>query len=342
MKGAVEVWNARTGARVGTLGTHAQQVLGLVFSRDRQYLASASADGEVKLWDATRLGKEQEPRRSFRARVGIGAMTLAFSPDGQRLVAGGKENTVIIWDVQTGQEQTLRGHSGDVWATAFSPDREGRWVASAGEDSTVKVWDSHTGTLVRSFRGHTGFVTSLAFSPDGRRLYSGSRDGTVKVWDLTSLPERALADYTQAIRLQPNNAPAHNSLAWLLATGPDPKLRDPAQAVRLAHRAVELAPRSGLYWKTLGAARYRAGDWKAAVAALERSMALRNGGDSSDWFFLAMTHWQLGDQEQAHKRYDEAVQWMDKNKPPDEELHRFRAEAAELLGLTDRPIPREK
>jgi WD40 repeat protein len=51
----------------------------------------------------------------------------------------------------------------------------------------VKVWDSHTGAFVRSFRGHTGPVTSVAFSRDGRLLISGSQDGTVKVWDLTSL-----------------------------------------------------------------------------------------------------------------------------------------------------------
>jgi WD40 repeat protein len=68
---------------------------------------------------------------------------------------------------------------------AFSPDPGGRWVASAGEDSTVKVWDSHTETLVRNFRGHTGFVSS----PDGRLLVSGSRDGTVRVWDLKQLAQ---------------------------------------------------------------------------------------------------------------------------------------------------------
>ena len=169
----------------------------MVFSRDGEHLASASSDGIVKLWDAKRLDKQrldekQEARiLTHPARVAGPGLNVAFSPDGRRLATGGEENTVKIWDVQTGQElQTLRGHSGDVYTVAFSPDGDGRWVASAGEDSAVKVWDSHTGTFVRSFRGHTGLVSSVAFSPDGRRLVSGSRDHTVKVWDVTQLEEQ--------------------------------------------------------------------------------------------------------------------------------------------------------
>jgi WD40 repeat protein len=184
----VQVWDAQNGHEVGTLAVLKREIRGLGFSRDGRHLASASGAGTVELWDATRLGEKQEARRIFPAWVPVVAMKPAFSPDGRRLATEGEQNTVKIWDVQTGRElQTLRGHSGDVWAAAFSPDPDGRWVASAGEDSTVKVWDSRTGTLLRNFRGHTGLVTSVAFSPDGRLLVSGSRDKIVKVWDVTHL-----------------------------------------------------------------------------------------------------------------------------------------------------------
>ena len=67
-------------------------------------------------------------------------------------------------------------------------------------------------------------------------------------------------------------------------------------------------------------------------------MELRKGGDSFDWFLLAMSHWQLGDKEEARTWYDRAVEWMDKNQPENEELRRFRAEAAEWFPYTTRML----
>jgi tetratricopeptide (TPR) repeat protein len=145
--------------------------------------------------------------------------------------------------------------------------------------------------------------------------------------------EKAIADFSKDIELRPNLPAAHHALAWRLATCPDPQYRDPPRAVTAAKRAIELAPTQGTLWRTLGAAQYRAGDWSAAVGALEKSMELRKGGNSFDWFFLAMAHWQLGNKDEARKWYDKAVQWTDKNQPNNEELRRFRAEAAELMGV---------
>ena len=89
----------------------------------------------------------------------------------------------------------------------------------------------------------------------------------------------------------------------------------------------------GVWWNTLGAAHYRAGNWKDSMAALAKSMELRQGGDSFDWFFLAMAHWQLGEKGKARDWHDRAAQWMDKNQPRNAELRLFRAEADDLLGI---------
>jgi WD40 repeat protein/serine/threonine protein kinase len=184
----VKVREARTGQEMGVFGQHKGPIFCLTFSPDGRRLASASTDGTVKVWawEPARLGQEQEPERTLPVPIIGFCNKVAFSPDGRRLATGGSEHTVKIWDAQTGDEmQTLRGHTGDVFAVAFSRDR--RWLASAGEDTTVRLWDATSGKLLHTLRGHTGWVMSLAFSPDSRRLVSGSRDRTVKVWDLTTM-----------------------------------------------------------------------------------------------------------------------------------------------------------
>jgi len=190
LEGAVQVWDVTTGQPVRTLVTHEREVRAIVFSAKGGHLATASGDGKIMLWDATHLDVKQEPRLPpLSARVPGPSVNVAFSADGQKLATGGEGNTVRIWDVQTGQPvgTPLRGHSKDVYTVAFSPTEERPWIASGGEDGKVNIWDSRSGKLVRTLRGHAGIVSSLAFSPDGNRLYSGSRDKTVKVWDLSKL-----------------------------------------------------------------------------------------------------------------------------------------------------------
>jgi tetratricopeptide (TPR) repeat protein len=152
----------------------------------------------------------------------------------------------------------------------------------------------------------------------------------------------AIAEGREAIRILPKHAGVHIQLARLLATCPDPVYRNPAQAVEVANRAVELTPANGNAWNAVGIARYHSGDWKGAIEALQKGNDLPNGGRGGDFFYLAMAHWQLGEKDQARQWYDKAVQWTDKNEPRNEGLRLYRTEAAALLGIADPPKTGDK
>jgi eukaryotic-like serine/threonine-protein kinase len=132
-----------------------------------------------------------------------------------------------------------------------------------------------------------------------------------------------------------------NDLARFLATDPDPKLLGPARAVALDRKAVALArkataarPRVSYYWYTLGMALYRAGDWPEAIEALRKSNELgAKEGLGFNGYFLAMAHHRRGETLPARIWFDVAGRWHHRALPTHEGLKRFRAEAADLLGL---------
>jgi serine/threonine protein kinase/tetratricopeptide (TPR) repeat protein len=133
----------------------------------------------------------------------------------------------------------------------------------------------------------------------------------------------------------PDTATAMNALAWFLLTSSDVKLRNPARALELAKKSIEVMSTNPNFWGTCGTARYQTGDWKGAIADLERAIGLRAPDDhvnANEGFFLAMAQWQLGDKDRARDWFAKSAQWMERDKE-NAELKRFRAEAAELLGV---------
>ena len=108
-----------------------------------------------------------------------------------------------------------------------------------------------------------------------------------------------LADLCKSVELEPDNGVALNNLAWLLANCPEREFRDAGRAVGLAKRAVELSPEAGYLQNTLGVALFRDGQERAAIEALQKSIDLRKGGDAFDYWFLAMSHWRLGNKDEG-------------------------------------------
>ncbi|HEV3078234.1 MAG TPA: protein kinase [Gemmataceae bacterium] len=169
------------------------------------------------------------------------------------------------------------------------------------------------------------------------------------LWVAGRFPEVA-DEYRRALDVKPDDPDAHWKLAWFLANCPEPRYRDPGRAVEQAKKALERTGLNGHYWKALGLASYRAGNWGAAIGALQKANFFCGGGGSYEWFALAMAHWRRGDQEQARQWYTRACRWMEDHKGGyskepgfywEEEFRRLRAEAAGLLGLPEPPPPAE-
>ena len=120
---------------------------------------------------------------------GGGINACAVSPDGRTIVSASSDQTLKVWDAQTGAERlTLTGHTQAVNGCAVSPD--GRTIVSASDDQTLKVWDAQTGAERLTLTGHTQAVNGCAVSPDGRTIVSASDDQTLKVWDAQTGAER--------------------------------------------------------------------------------------------------------------------------------------------------------
>jgi len=111
--------------------------------------------------------------------------SVAFSPDGMKVLTGCTDDTPRLWDAATGScIRTFTGHTNAVYSVAFSPD--GTKVLTGSADKTAKLWDANSGSLIRTFTGHTSYVLSVAFSPDGTTVLTGGDTDAAKLWNAST------------------------------------------------------------------------------------------------------------------------------------------------------------
>ncbi|MEH2386947.1 MAG: serine/threonine-protein kinase [Nostoc sp.] len=187
----IKLWDVNSGREICTMTGHQLQVNAVAFSPQGQLLASASYDRTIRLWQISALEDFQRELQNRPCYSLLGTLsghawavlTVAFSPDGKILATGSDDNTIKLWEVNTGQLIcTLVGHSWSVVAVAFTAD--GETLLSASCDKTVKLWRVSTAEEIVTLSGHVDSVSAVAVSKVRQLIASGSRDKTIKLWQL--------------------------------------------------------------------------------------------------------------------------------------------------------------
>ena len=206
----IRLWDASTGDLVRVLEGHSAEVGGLAFSPEAKFLLSSGEDGMLIIWDVTtgellrRLPDFTVYKVSFNP---AGTQVAAATFNGLQIRAYAPDSAELIFLEESEVMTTIPDASMGI----FSPD--GKWLAavslSTASGNTLKLWDANTGQELLTLAGHTGWLSGLAFSPDGKRLASTSLDGTVRIWSLSPGQETvavstAPAGYGNRVAYSPN------------------------------------------------------------------------------------------------------------------------------------------
>ena len=210
--GTIKIWHATTGQCLRTLQGHNQGVSLVCYAPDGKRLISASLDRCVKVWN-TNTGQCLGTLQKHTYPI----LSISYAPDGVTFASGSGDSLVRLWDVNTGTcVRTLYGHTSDVHSLAYAPDTEMSLVfisgycrqyagkqyvpniivnlinqytrrtsnilASAGSDNVINIWNTSTGAWITTLQGHTTYVLSVAFAPNGKTLASASNRGVIKIW----------------------------------------------------------------------------------------------------------------------------------------------------------------
>ncbi|KAF2421256.1 WD40 repeat-like protein [Tothia fuscella] len=187
----IRVWDIASRQIKTEFRGHDQDIYSLDYARNGRLIASGSGDRTVRLWDV------ETGQQAMSLLIDDGVTTVAISPDNRYVAAGSLDKSVRVWDTSTGflveRLEGEAGHKDSVYSVAFAPN--GKDLVSGSLDKTIKMWELATaprmipgqgprgGKCIKTFEGHRDFVLSVALTPDGQWVLSGSKDRGVQFWD---------------------------------------------------------------------------------------------------------------------------------------------------------------
>jgi WD40 repeat protein/tetratricopeptide (TPR) repeat protein len=228
LNGSLYVFDTATGRTIASHGSaHASAIAAMAFSGDGAKLATADAEGTIKIWaDAQKLTSKSAALLTLKGHQGA-ITSLGFSSAGKRLVSTSADKTARVWDLENAGAAIRPVERSASWVARFSPD--GQLIAASGWG--VQLWDAATGRLVRELSAgdNKGFISSVAFSPTDNRLlavgYGGQQDVSyVALWDIDAGTELArLPGAVDPTKPPGSQADQDDGLVGALAFSPDGK-----------------------------------------------------------------------------------------------------------------------